>query len=102
MKLRRDFQRVIDSGRLSKNESFVLYYLPAYYSGFRIGICVGKSLGSAVVRNRLKRQIRESIRRLDFDLENIDIVLIARKSITGTDFSRIYEGLKKVFSKVIL
>jgi ribonuclease P protein component len=94
-----DFERVFERGTINKSDGFVVYWLPANTEEIRVGICVGKSLGSAVVRNKLKRQIREIIRELDFQREGFDIVIVARKKILGSDFNRLKNSLVGLLSR---
>jgi len=97
LKSRWEFDQVFNRGRKIVNTGFALRYLNVDRTGLRIGICVGKSLANAVKRNRLKRQIREIIRRVDFKQDSIDMVLVARRGILDKDFDyirkRIFEAL---------
>ena len=54
----------------------------------RVGISVSKKLGNAVVRSRIKRQIRaicDSV--IQYDKQALDIVIIARNEFLGKKFS---------------
>ncbi len=84
-----------------KNSGFVIYTAPGRYEGLRIGICAGKSLGNAVKRNRLKRQIREIIRQLKKECVNRDMVIIARKGILDKDFSYMKQSLEVLVSRAL-
>lgn len=58
-----DFTRCYHHGRRLRTQYFTVY---AYYRGegvSRLGLAVGKAVGMAVVRNRVKRRLRELFRR---------------------------------------
>ena len=61
VKSARDFERIIKTGQLSKNKSFIVYYSDNNLPYNRYGISVGKKLGNAVYRNKYKRKIRAII-----------------------------------------
>lgn len=64
IRTRTDFQRVYQQGQLYQDGFFRIFYLrkdPTEPG--RLGVSVGKSLGKATVRNRLKRLLRETFRR---------------------------------------
>jgi len=68
----------------------------------KIGICVGKTLGNAVKRNRLKRRIREIIRKIRFLQKGFHIVLVARRNLQYREFSYIEKGINDVLKKACL
>jgi ribonuclease P protein component len=78
---RRDFDLVFKEGASLASQHLVIYARLNQLGFHRLGLAVGRKLGNAVVRNRIKRLLRESMRKV---LEEIplrtDFVIIARKS----------------------
>ncbi len=68
------------------DRALVLYWLPRDAGRMRVGFCVGKQLGKAVGRNRIKRLLRESWRVAAQGTETpADLVFVARRG--GVQFS---------------
>jgi ribonuclease P protein component len=83
----RDFDAVYRHGRSASTRFLTLYWFPreGEEDEPRLGIAVPKSGGGAVVRNRLKRQLREAWReRLDAVRPGCDYVLVARAGLADT------------------
>jgi ribonuclease P protein component len=81
-----DFQRVYRHGSSIASRFLVLYYFRRSTEtpgeGPRIGLSVSKKLGGAVVRNRIKRLLREAFRASEARLaQEYDYVVIARPQL---------------------
>lgn len=73
-------------------------------SDLRVGFTVSKKIGNAVIRNKVKRKIREICRlNLHNFKEGYDIIFVAKSSITKKDYNDISKEMNKLFkiSKVI-
>lgn len=67
----------------------------------RVGLTTGRVLGKAVERNRIRRRMREAVRRHLSTLPNgVDVVLHPRKTVLEMEFSRLEEEVGRVFAKV--
>ena len=72
------------------NGYLVLYARPNRTATNRVGITVGKKLGHAVVRNRVRRRLREIYRIYeDRFTSGWDIVVVARTRCVGADFQKL-------------
>ncbi len=95
-----EFSKVIDEGILVKSDSLTLYFLKNNLGYTRIGISVPKKSGTAVVRNKIKRQIRAIIAK-DVTLDKgYDYILIARKQYDVDQFQKTREDIKYLIEKV--
>ena len=89
LKLNHIFRRLYATSGQA-NSYLVLYARRNRTATNRVGITVGKKLGHAVVRNRVRRRLRE-IYRLNEDkfLPGWDIVVVARSRCISADFGRL-------------
>lgn len=76
----REFDRISREGSRSASAEFVMLMVPRLGADrSRVGISASRRVGNAVVRNRIKRGIRDWFRRERGALpENVDLVVIAR------------------------
>ena len=102
----RDFDAVYRHGRSTSTRYLVLYWFPREDADGepRLGLAVPKGTGGAVVRNRIKRQLREVWReRLSQVPRGRDYVLIARPglpdAVEARGFAWLGERVDEVFAK---
>ena len=95
LKKNRDFQNVYNNGKSYANKYLVMYVLKTDSEENRFGITVSKKVGNSVVRHRITRLIRESIRlNLEKFEKGYDIVIIARTTAKGRMFGEIESAVK--------
>ena len=96
LRARGDFDRVFRKGRRLEGRQFVMLALQNGKSEHRLGIATGRKLGGAVVRNRARRLLRESFRRLAPRAgQGFDVVLVARADIVGRTQSEVDREFKE-------
>jgi ribonuclease P protein component len=98
---RAEFDRVYREGRRLSGPYFVAYRLATPgQARARVGIAAPKALGSSVVRNRIKRRLREAVR---LNLEKLgaqwNVVLQARKPVLTADFADLSREVERLFSR---
>ena len=80
----RDFQRAKISGKRLAVGCLALNWMEASDSGTRLGVITSRKIGSAVVRTRARRLLREAFRLHQHQIARpAEIVLVARLSIVG-------------------
>lgn len=97
----RDFRIVYKYGRSIANRQLVLYYLSnKHIDHFRVGISISKKIGHAVVRNRMKRLVKEIIRNeRDHLPQGYDYVVIIRKPALDLDYAQLKKSIHHIFNK---
>ena len=71
---------------------------PAVAPGLRIGFTVSRALGGAVVRNRMKRRLREAVRMTRPAAgPNADVVINPKKSLLTVDFTAVVNEVSRAF-----
>ncbi len=95
-----DFSRVREQGQAYSHPLLVLIALSNPDGKTRIGVSAGRSVGTAVERNRAKRRLRAAIAALSPRLKaGWDVILIARTAIRTADFSQIQDGILSVLAR---
>ena len=98
-----DFERVYKLGRRHFSSSMTVFYLPRQDStevnaGLRVGFTVGRALGGAVQRNRMKRRLREAVRLTRPAAEiPADVVINPKKIVLAADFDSILNEVRRAF-----
>ncbi|HWG85601.1 MAG TPA: ribonuclease P protein component [Deinococcales bacterium] len=69
------FRRVRQRGKSGRTGLLTIRWLPQRRQEVTVGIVASKKVGKAVVRNRLRRRIREAVRRLDWPACQATVVL---------------------------
>ena len=84
--LRKEFQVVLSQGTKVVTPGLVVLGKPNESDSSRLGLLVSKKIGNAVIRNRLKRRIREVFRVRSKKTEGYDIVVIARQRLKNMSY----------------
>ena len=103
----RDFDAVYRHGRSVSTRFLVLYWFPreegaAAAEGARLGLAVPKAVGSAVVRNKMKRRLRETFQsRLPELPQDQDYVLVVRPGLAEAVEARGFEWLGERVEEIL-
>ena len=87
LKLNHVFRKLYHRGDSAVSKYLVIYTRPNHLQENRIGVTVGKKLGKAVVRNRVRRRLREIYRIHEQQFRpGYDIVIVARSRAVDAEF----------------
>jgi len=103
-----DFDRVYKQGRRHFSPHMTVFYLrqaegASPETSSRVGFTVGRVLGGAVERNRIKRRLREAVRRQRSVLEgacSVDVVINPKKSVLTLEFSLVLEEVGRALNVI--
>jgi ribonuclease P protein component len=104
-----DYQRVYKAGRKQFGRQMAYFFAlrdeaataRSETRGPRIGLTVPKALGKAVARNRIKRRLREAVRRaLPLLSAPVDVVLHPKRSVLEAEFAGIEREVATIFRAI--
>mgnify|MGYP005812671865 CR=1 FL=1 len=104
-----DFRRVYENGKRHFSGNLTAFYQRRPESDVaavpvRVGFTVGRALGGAVQRNRIRRRMREAVRAHIELLKDtpapIDVVFNPKKSVLKAEFSVLSEEVARAFQVI--
>ena len=101
LKKSKDFKNVFQNGSSWANQTLVLI---CYFSGLsssRVGVSISKRVGNAVIRNKIKRRLREIIRKENLPV-GWDMVFIARKKSSVSNQLKLSLSVKSLIKQAKL
>ncbi|WP_036717643.1 ribonuclease P protein component [Paenibacillus sp. JCM 10914] len=101
---RTDFSRVYRHGKSFANHQFVVYWSrKREVEQFRVGVSCSKKIGNAVVRNRMRRLVKEIVRQHQHDIiPHMDLIFIVRKGALGKSYQELEKSVLHVLRKSAL
>ena len=95
-----DFKRLISKKKFVFNKTFTVYFLLNEINHSRFGISVGKKHGNAVMRNKIKRQVRMMIAK-EFDFSKpYDYVIMIRENYHKQTYLENLKELNKLATRI--
>ncbi|PJN49577.1 Ribonuclease P protein component [Paenibacillus sp. GM2FR] len=98
---RADFSRVYRHGKSFANHQFVVYWSrKKEVEQFRVGVSCSKKIGNAVVRNRMRRLVKEIVRLHQHQIiEHVDLIFIVRKGALDKSYQELEKSVLHVLRK---
>jgi len=95
---RKDFDAIFQKGQVLANRLLVLRSLPNQLPHNRYGFITSKRLGKAVVRNRVRRRLREGVHGLP-TRAGWDVIISARARAAQADFQELKAAVANLFAR---
>lgn len=95
-----EFKNVFSKGKWIHGKYLVLYYKENKLEYNRIGVAVSKKTGKSVIRNRIKRLLRESYRQYGENIKTgYDIILLWKNKDVTVGFNSVFNDFKQLILK---
>lgn len=95
-----DFKRVRRSGKSYAHPLVVLIVQSSDHAHVRVGVAAGRTVGTAVVRNRAKRLLREAVRTMIPNIaSSLDLILIARAGLATASLEDTRQALQNLLQR---
>lgn len=100
LKKRKQFAYLFKNGKHLGGESFSLVYIALKTKNFKVGYSVSKKVGKAVVRNKVKRRLKECVLSFSHQIKNeFYIIVVAKPNIVNLKFVDLKQKLYYSFKK---
>ena len=94
------FNNIINNGKRISNKYYVICFLSSDDEINKYGIAVGKKVGNAVTRNKVKRQIRNIVDNNKKLFKNYyNYIIICKKEVLNLSFQSMNDELVKLINK---
>ena len=100
IKKNEEFQSIIRKKQSVANRCFVVYF-KKNTEHLRVGISVSKKLGNAVVRNKVKRQVRMMAQEVFDKDQKTDLIIIVRNQFLTNSYENNLKELRFLNNKII-
>ncbi len=92
-----DFKKAYDKGKSFGNRNLILYIRKNDLDYSRVGITISKKTGKAVVRNKIKRRMKEIYRNNEANIKDgYDLIFIIRRNVTDISFKDLESAFKHI------
>ena len=94
-----DFDRIIRNNKAFRYKDYIIYLERTDNEECHFGLSVGKKIGNAVTRNRVKRQLRSIIDEKNYQ-KGLNCIIIVKKGILDKSFNDMKVELFEAFNKL--
>ncbi len=99
LKKRKEFGYIYKKGSKIYGQHLCIFFVPSKLQAPKIGLSVGNKVGKAVVRNKLKRQLRHIMREFVPLIKNTNLVILVYPEILGQNYQQLKQNIYKTLIK---
>lgn len=92
----REFKEILKIRHFYKNELFCVYFRENVFGYTRVGLLITKRNGIAVIRNKIKRQVRSIIDGVLDYKKNLDVIVVINKKYDPNEYIKNKEKLEEL------
>ena len=96
LKSKRDFDRIIKNNKPIKYKDYIVYFERIEQGTYHFGFSVGKKIGNAVTRNRIKRQLKSIVDKKVYQ-NSFNCIIIVGRGVLERSFEEMKNNLFYVF-----
>ena len=94
-----DFERIIKNNKSYKYKDYIIYIEKNNDEIYHFGLSVGKKIGNAVIRNKVKRQLKSIIDKKNYQ-KGFNFIIIVSNGILNRNYEEIEINLNFAFKKL--
>lgn len=94
-----DFERIIKNNKSYKYKDYIIYIEKNNDEIHHFGLSVGKKIGNAVIRNKVKRQLKSIIDKKSYQ-KGFNCIIIVSKGILNRNYEEMEINLNYAFKKL--
>ncbi|MGN1212549.1 MAG: ribonuclease P protein component [Christensenellales bacterium] len=100
LKKRKQFNWTFKNGQKCYGKNLILVFNSSWAKDYKVGFSVTKKVGKAVVRNKVKRRIKEAVRIYQNNIaQNHTLIFVAKPQIVDVEFSTIVKEVEFLLKK---
>ena len=97
LKDKRDFDRIIKNNKPVKYKDYIVYLERVEQGPYHFGFSVGKKIGNAVTRNKIKRQLKSIVDKKVYQ-NNFNCIIIVGRGVLERSYEEMMNNLFHVFN----
>ncbi len=100
VKEKKDFDKAFKLRKQITSKYAYIYIKENDVNNYRFGICVSKKIGKAVLRNKVKRRVKDILDKSKLHFDAKDYIIVLKKSVKDAKYFELKEDLIDILKKI--